>query len=322
MNLIKILKTILNILFMTKFEKRTVNGKPNPKYVDLLEEDRPITGQKFVCVSFISPEKILKQKEAFFFQEFLKRWDFNKSMEKFVQFLNFISFKYSLTFEDITNDFQEFMTEERENLIKDNSFENDYKTFIDKSEEELEIAFNKQHEFQTCTRGLKIRGSYSTQEEAELRCKLLREVDPNHDILVGPVGVWMPWDPEAYKTGKVEYLEEELNQLMNEKNKNESFAKSTFDNRIKETKQKAMEENAKKAEKTGNKLTQTLDKNGNLVGINKLNTQENELSEIPENEVTSEDIRATLFEGDNIVIDKHSDYGAKSLVGDPFRLNP
>jgi len=149
MNLIKILKTILNILFMTKFEKRTVNGKPNPKYVDLLEEDRPITGQKFVCVSFISPEKILKQKEAFFFQEFLKRWDFNKSMEKFVQFLNFISFKYSLTFEDITNDFQEFMTEERENLIKDNSFENDYKTFIDKSEEELEIAFNKQHECQT-----------------------------------------------------------------------------------------------------------------------------------------------------------------------------
>ena len=306
---------------MSKFVRKTKNGKPNPKYVDLLEEDKPITGQKFVCVSFISPEKILKQKDAFFFQEFLKRWEFNKSMEKFVQFLNFISFKYSLTFEDLTNDFQEFMTEERENLLKDNSFENDYKTFIDKCEEELEIAFNKQHEFQTCTRGLKIRGSYSTQEEAELRCKLLREVDPNHDILVGPVGVWMPWDPEAYKTGKVEYLEEELNQLMNEKNKNESFAKSTFDNRIKETKQKAMDENAKKAEKTGNKLTQTLDKNGNLVGINKLNTQENELSDLPENEITTEDIQATLFEGENIVINKNSDYGAKSLTGDPFRLN-
>jgi hypothetical protein len=304
---------------MSKFARKTNNGKPNPKYVDLLEEDKPITGQKFVCVSFISPEKILKQKEAFFFQEFLKRWDFNKSMEKFVQFLNFLSFKYSLTFEDLTNDFQEFMTEERENLLKDNSFENDYKTFVDKSEEELEIAFQKQHEFQTCTRGLKIRGSYSTQEEAELRCKLLREVDPNHDILVGPVGVWMPWDPEAYKTGKVEYLEEELNQLMSEKNKNESFAKSTFDSRIKETKQKAMEENAKKAEKSGNKLTQTLDKNGNLVGINKLNTQEAELAE---NEIiTTEDICATLFEGDNIVIDKNSDYGAKSLVGDPFHLN-
>ena len=301
---------------MSKFERKLKKGKPNPKYIDLLEEDKPISGQKFVCVSFISPEKILKQKEAFFFQEFLKRWEFNKSMEKFVQFLNFISFKYSLTFDDITNDFQEFMEEERENLLKDNSFENDYKTFIDKCEEDLETAFNKQHEFQTCTRGLKIRGSYSTQEEAELRCKLLREVDPNHDILVGPVGVWMPWDPEAYKTGKVEYLEEELNQLMSEKNKNESFAKSTFEKRIKETKQKAMEDNAAKAEKSGNKLTQTLDENGNLVGINNLNTQEKELSD----NVTTEDIRNTLFEGENIVLDKNTDHGARALVGDPFKL--
>jgi hypothetical protein len=294
----------------------SLNKKQNPLYVDLLEEDKPISGQKFVCVSFVSPEKILKQKEAFFFQEFLKRWDFNKSMEKFVQFLNFISYKYSLTFEDLTNDFNEFITEEKENLIKDNSFENDYKTFVDKCEEELENAFNKKHNFQTCTRGLKVRGSYSTQEEAELRCKLLREVDPNHDILVGPVGVWMPWDPEAYKTGKVEYLEEELNQLMAEKNKNESFAKASFEQRIKETKQKAMEENKAKAEKSGNKLTQTIDENGNLIGIKNLNTQEKNLGET----VTLEDLQTTLFEGDNIVLDKNTDHGAKSLVGNPFNI--
>jgi len=299
---------------MTNYEKRC--RKDSPTYVDLLEEDKPISGQKFVCISFISPEKILKQKEAFFFQEFLKRWEFNKSMEKFVQFLNFISYKYNLTFDDLTNDFNEFITDEKEKLIKDSSFENDYRTFVDKCEEELELAFNKQHQFQTSTRGLKIRGSYSSQEEAELRCKLLREVDPNHDILVGPVGVWMPWDPDAYKTGKVEYLEEELNQLMNEKNKNESFAKSSFEQRIKETKQKAMEDNKKKAELTGNKLTQTIDENGNLVGIKNMNTQEKELGE----NVTVEDIRATLFEGENIVTDKNTDHGAKSLVGDPFNL--
>jgi hypothetical protein len=73
------------------YEKKMVNGKQNPKYVDLLEEDKPIAGQKFVCVSFCSPEQILKQKEMFFFEEFLKKWDLNKSMEKFVQFLNFVS---------------------------------------------------------------------------------------------------------------------------------------------------------------------------------------------------------------------------------------
>ena len=63
------------------------DGKENPKYVDLLEEDKPIAGQKFACVSFVSPENVLKQKEIFFFEEFLKKWDLNKSMEKFIQFL-------------------------------------------------------------------------------------------------------------------------------------------------------------------------------------------------------------------------------------------
>ena len=43
------------------------DGSPNPKYVDLLELDKPIAGQSFGCFSFISPEKILKQREIFFF---------------------------------------------------------------------------------------------------------------------------------------------------------------------------------------------------------------------------------------------------------------
>ena len=53
---------------------RKVNkdGTPNSKYIDLLDEDKPISGQKFVCVSFVSPENILKQKQHYFFQEFLK----------------------------------------------------------------------------------------------------------------------------------------------------------------------------------------------------------------------------------------------------------
>ena len=90
------------------FERKEINGKVNPKYVDLLDEDKPLAGQKFVCMSFCSPEKILKEKEIFFFEEFLKNWDFNKSMEKFLQFINFISFKYNLSFEDLNKDFKDF----------------------------------------------------------------------------------------------------------------------------------------------------------------------------------------------------------------------
>jgi len=194
---------------VNNFEKKlTNNGKKNTKYVDLLEEDKPISSQKFVCVSFVSPEKILKKKEIFFFEEFLKKWDFNKSMEKFVQFLNFVSYKYNVSFDDLANDYKEFVKEEKEELLK-SAMDDDFKSFLDKNEEELEKNFGIMHNFQTSTRGIKIRGVYPTIEEAELRCKMLREVDPNHDVFVGPIGLWMPWEPEAYKTGKVEYKEEE-----------------------------------------------------------------------------------------------------------------
>lgn len=271
------------------------DGSVNPKYVDLLEEDKPISGQKFVCVSFVSPENILRQKNHFFFQEFLKHYEFSKSVQKFTQFLNFLSYKYEFDFDTVMKDFQEYMKSENETLTE-NYVSDEYKNFLDANEDRLNDEFNKEYNFQTSTRGLKIRGTYSTQEEAELRCKLLREVDPNHNVYVGPVGMWMPWEPEAYKTGRVEYLEDELNQLMNEKNKNEAAAKQEFEKRVVDAKRAAIEENKKKAKESGNKLTQNINKDGQLVGVN--NTIENTLG--LKEEVTSADIRKELFEGDNV----------------------
>ena len=296
------------------FERKQTNGKPNSKYVDLLDEDKPIAGQKFVCVSFCSPEKILKDKQIFFFEEFLKKWELSKSMEKFVQFLNFVSYKYNISFDDVSNDFKEFVKEEKESLNK-SGIEDDYKTFIDNNEDDLQKQFDIAHNFQTNTRGLKIRGAYPTQEEAELRCKMLREIDSNHDIMVGPVGMWMPWDPEAYKTGRVEYMEEELNQLMSEKTKNESNAKTAFEQRVKESKQKAIDDNIKNAEKTGNTLTQTIDKEGNLIGVNSANTQEFAMRD--QENISTADICSELFEGENVIIGK-SDNGQSLLKSGPF----
>lgn len=268
----------------------------NSGYVDLLDEDKAVAGQKFVCVSFLSPEKILKQKELFFFKEFLKHWDYSKNIEKFTQFLNFLSHKYNFNFDSVMKDFQEFVKSEQAELVKTN-IDDDYKNFLDAKEEDIEKRFLEENNFQTNTRGIKIRGSYPSQEEAELRCKMLREVDPNHDVYVGPVGMWMPWEPTAYKTGRVEYLEEELNKLMHEKNKNEVQAKNEFEKRVIEAKKKAIDENIKIAKESGNKLTQNIDEEGNLIGAG-VSTVENA---IEANEViSSADIRKELFEGKNV----------------------
>ena len=305
---------------MAKGYERKLNkeGSKNPKYVDLLEEDKPLSGQKYVCVSFVSPENILKQKNHFFFEEFLKHFDFTKSIDKFTQFLNFLSYKYNLVFDKVMDDYKDYMKSEK-GALTDTVVSDAYKNFLDAKEETLEEEFNIVHNFQTATRGLKIRGSYSTQPEAELRAKLLREVDPNHNVYVGPVGMWMPWEPEAYKTGRVEYLEEELNQLMKEKNVNEQYARDAFEKRVKETKIKAIEENKKLAKETGNKLTQNINKEGELVGIEGMSTIEQSLG--TNDIISTADIRKELFEGENVRVkgmDSAQEEFAKRDKGEPF----
>lgn len=279
------------------------------KLVDLLDEDKPIAEQKFVCLSFVSPEKILKSKDLFFFENFVKQYNFNKSAELLTQFSNFMSYKYNIDSSEIMEELKQFVESETEKMH--DSVEVDYKNFMDKNEESLENEFSKLHNFQTTTRGIKVRGVFPTQQEAELRCKMLREVDPNHDVYVGPVGIWVPFHPEAYKTGRVEYLEKELNELMSEKIKNETKAKQEFDKRVSDAKLNAIQENIKQAEENDNKLTQTINEKGQLVSIEESNTQVKALGV----NATMDEIQKELFEGNDIVMDRTTDHG----IGDIMR---
>ncbi len=291
------------------------DGAPNPRYVDLLAEDKPIAGQKFCCISFVSPEKLLKNRDVFLFNEFVKHWGIAKPMEKYNQFLNFIAYKYSVDFDKLAADLKDFVADQSSTL-NETTIGDDYKTFLDSKEEELTSTFETANEFRTSTRGIKVRGSFPSQEEAEMRSKLLRESDPDHDIFVGPVGMWMPWHPEAYKTGRVEYMEAELNQLMSEKQQNEAKAKEDFDGRIRDAREKAIKDNIEKAKASGNKLTQGLDADGNLVGVANASTVETALSGGGGggDAISTADIRRELFEGENVVMEKDGDHGL-SLLG-------
>jgi hypothetical protein len=285
------------------------------KYVDLLDEDKPIAGQKYVCLSFVSPEDILKDKNLFYFEKFLKHFDFKKSMDKYTQFLNFISYKYNLDFNKLSKDLEEFIIEEKDKLVE-TTIEDDYKSFVDNSEKNLQEQFSELYNFQTNTRGIKVRGSFGSQEEAEMKCKMLREEDPNHDVYVGQVGLWMPFHPDAYKTGKVEYLEKELNELMSKKKENDEVNKDEFNKRVKEAKRKAIEENIAKAQKEGNKLMQSIDEDGNLINADRMDVPgKNLLFGSGENDdVSTADLRKELFDGENVVFDKNNDHGIGEIL--------
>jgi predicted HicB family RNase H-like nuclease len=126
-------------------------------------------------MSFICPEDILKRREQYMFDEFVRQWDMRKSMDKFAEFLNFVSFKHNLNVETVFSDYNEFVKEE-EKLIKGESSStlDDYKNFMDKNEERMTQEFSRKNAFKTSVRGIKSRGNFSTREEAEMNCKKLR----------------------------------------------------------------------------------------------------------------------------------------------------
>jgi hypothetical protein len=77
--------------------------------------------------------------------------------------------------------------------------------------------------------------------------------------------------------------------------KNETKAKQEFEQRIKETKIKAIQENIKMAEKSGNKLTQTLDEQGNLVGVREtVNFEEREAADTDTTNIRNELLKESI----------------------------
>lgn len=63
-------------------------------------------------------------------------------------------------------------------------------------------------------RGIKVRGVYSTQEEAKKRADELQKEDPDFHVFVGEVGKWLAWDPDPNDADDQVYRNKELNDLM------------------------------------------------------------------------------------------------------------
>ncbi len=138
--------------------KMSATDEKDSKKIDYLEVDDVIAGQNYVCLSFLSPESLIQDKAAF----------------KCVKFLQSYCKDSKLKFDEVYSQ---------------------YLDFTYKHEEKLQRDFDEQNDFQTSLRGIKVRGVFPNQNDAELRSKMLLELDPNHDVYVGQVGLGMPFHP-------------------------------------------------------------------------------------------------------------------------------
>lgn len=172
--------------------------------IDYLEVDDPIPGQQYVCLSFVSPEELIQSKESFKVAKFLQSVCKDKDM-----------------------DFKRTMEQ--------------YKDFTYKFQEDLQKDFDEQNNFQTNVRGLKVRGVYNTKEEANRRAKKLQTLDSDFNVFVGQVGYWLPWDPCADKIEDENFINSQLNDMM-DKYKENNINKDLFYEEQKREKVKAARE--------------------------------------------------------------------------------
>lgn len=168
----------------------------NEEVDDFLDVDSNIPGQQYCVLSFLSPENVFKKKEVYFNSEFLK-WLCEQS--EYLEQSLLKGDKLKLNY---------------------NSVKEKYDDFIFANEERLENEFHALENFKTTVRGIKVRGVYATQREAEVRCKVLQRLHKRDNVFLGQVGYWLPWDPNPERVENTEYLEPELNNLMKQYKEN------------------------------------------------------------------------------------------------------
>lgn len=203
--------------------------------VDYLEEDAPIRGQEYVCLSFLSPEKILDSKEVFTFAKFTEH--FTKEVRELFENL---SVKYSDEEDGI-----KAIADRYRFLFNDRHMQEEYKYFMDDKSEDLDKEFSETVDFQTNVRGIKVRGSYNTMKEAQIRSEVLKRKDKNHNIYIAQVGCWCPWDPNPNDIQDQHYSEDKLNTLMKKYRENQQFKDEVFDDRKNEMLEAQKEKHAR-----------------------------------------------------------------------------
>ena len=208
--------------------------------IDYLDEDAEIPTQKYCIVSFLSPEKVIQDKNRFFFSEFMKFQDYDWKVKGLEHFMVFLSKKYNVKVDDLLADATEF-GKVRDAEIRGTDLEEQYQVFLLKHEKETQEKYDSKMEFQTNVRGVKVRRCFSTVEEAQVMAKVFQRKYPKDNLYIGKVGAWLPWDPSEHLMPEVEYAEKELNELMRRYKENESN-KEMFFAEERETKIKAQKE--------------------------------------------------------------------------------
>ena len=174
---------------------------------DYLEQDPPIRGQRYACISFVSAkDAVLASKAAYAAHKFLS------TVAKDVgETLDNVAASGSLAADTVR-----MLRERHAYLWDEQAAQTEFALFNAQGAEEIERGFREAHGTLggTSVHGFKIRGSYDTLEEARARGKAVKRFDEKFHVFVSEVGCWCPWSPNADELKDTEYAETQLNTLV------------------------------------------------------------------------------------------------------------
>jgi len=232
-----------------------------------LDADKEIPGQHYCCLSFISPNKVLADKNHYFFSEFMRDYEIQYKVRATESFVMSQMTKLQESLAQVQSQIDDLILQHKAGTISDDSFKTvseklasaraeisvnvtddlkahvsenmseftasniteSYNSFMTKNRRRLEEAFFEKNEFRTTVQGIKIRGTYDTYNEAAARAKTISKLDNSFNVYVGQVGHWLPWDPEPADIQSQEYADDQLNELMKKYKENEATRDEFFE---------------------------------------------------------------------------------------------
>jgi hypothetical protein len=205
-------------------EVDNVSLKPSDIEEDYLDIDKPFPGQNYYCISFVSPDKVIQNKEFHLFyhyeQAFYKK--IHKMLDDTLTTIIDNCPDGKVDISDIVKLKKEIVGACKNEQVEFPEFQTRFEDFRFRDEEKIGELFDKMNNFRTSVRGVKVRGVFDTKREADVRAAVLQRLDANFDVFVGQIGYWCPWDPNPQKIDDIEYLNSDLNKLVKEYKANEA----------------------------------------------------------------------------------------------------
>ena len=219
------------------------------KEKDYLDQDPEIRGQKFACVSFVSPEDMIVKKEIFQFSKFAKAIS-----KDIANLLDHVDEKFGvLNVNSNVNSNGENGEEKNEDaereiirgaikgirerhayLLNHENMQGEFASFVSLNSAQIDKEFDELNEFRTSVRGFKVRGVYDSLDEAKARAKKIESFDNKFNVFVCQVGCWCPWSPNPEEIQDNEYAETQLNTLVKGYKENEEKKNKFFEERKEE----------------------------------------------------------------------------------------